>query len=281
MSVISHAFPVTVAKSVGVESAVMLSNMFFWIEKNRANDKNFYDGAYWTYNSMKAFEEIFPYWTFNQIRRILTNLEKDGYIISGNYNKVAYDRTKWYTLSDKGLALFNITTCDNPQHHLRICTNGDVNNNKPIPDINTDNKTDNTLIASKDAQREQIDKIVEIWNQIEGLPQVRRITETSKRYKYASARLKEEGFDTVVEVIQKVASSDFLRGKNRNNWTANFEWAMTVSNFIKILEDTYINKESNHEAGRTNNSADKLERIYEEGRRAIEEFDFENFDGTF
>lgn len=158
--------------------------------------------------------------------------------------------------------------------------NGSTNsNNNKSNSINSNNS--NTLVASKDAQRDQIDKIVETWNQIEGLPQVRRITETSKRYKYASARLKEEGFDTVVEVIQKVASSDFLRGKNRNNWTANFEWAMTASNFIKILEDTYINKESNHEAGRATNSADKLERIHEEGRRAIEEFDFENFDGTF
>ena len=161
------------------------------------------------------------------------------------------------------------------------------NMHTPIAEICVDNNTsnnttsNNTLVASKDAQREQVDEIVEMWNQIEGLPQVRRITETSKRYKYASARLKEEGFDTVAEVIQKVASSDFLRGKNRNNWTANFEWAMTASNFIKILEDTYINKESNHEAGRGNNSADKLERIHEEGRRAIEEFDFENFDGTF
>ena len=142
MSIVSHTFPVAVAKEVGVENAVMLSNLYFWVEKNKANNKNLHDGRFWTYNSMKAFEDIFPYWTFHQIRRILSNLERDGLLLVGVYNKNAYDRTKWYTLSDKALALFQNRSCTNSDLHLHDCTNGKVETNKPIPDINTDNKQD-------------------------------------------------------------------------------------------------------------------------------------------
>ena len=38
---------------------------------------------------------------------ILSKLIKQGLILTGNFNKLGKDRTTWYTLSDKGLSLFN------------------------------------------------------------------------------------------------------------------------------------------------------------------------------
>lgn len=137
---------------------------------------------------------------------------------------------------------------------------------------------DNKHYGISDAE---VAEIVEIWNSIIGVPNIRSMTKTSARFKALNARFKEHGYDVLMEMLLKVRDSDFLRGKNKEGWTPNFDWVVNPTNFIKILEDTYVNKESNHEAGRANNSANKLERIYEEGRRAIEEFDFENFDGTF
>ena len=41
--------------------------------------------------------------TQRQIEVALKKLEKEGLIITGNYNKTPFDRTKWYAISQKGL----------------------------------------------------------------------------------------------------------------------------------------------------------------------------------
>lgn len=44
-----HIFDVEIAKKYGINVAVILENMSYWIKKNEANDKHFYEGKYWTY----------------------------------------------------------------------------------------------------------------------------------------------------------------------------------------------------------------------------------------
>jgi len=94
---IKMQFSPVIAKNIGVEEAIMYSNIEYWCAKNEANKKHFYDGSYWTYNTQEAFEELFPFWTRAQIRRILFKLEDKKYIKIGNYNKAKYDQTKWYS----------------------------------------------------------------------------------------------------------------------------------------------------------------------------------------
>lgn len=118
-------FNLGVATNVGVEGAVMLNNIHYWLIKNKANEKHFYDGKYWTYNSLEAFTKLFPFWSKRQIERILNNLKKDGYIEDGNYNKVAYDRTKWYTLTEKGWFLISQ---NGDMSNFNISPNGDNEN---------------------------------------------------------------------------------------------------------------------------------------------------------
>ena len=96
-----HMFNIEVAKKLGIVEAVLLQNIQFWIEKNKANNKHFYKGKYWTYNSAKAFSELFGYLSDRQISRALKNLVDDGYLIKDNFNTNPFDRTSWYALSDK------------------------------------------------------------------------------------------------------------------------------------------------------------------------------------
>ena len=104
-----HAFDVEIATEYGWLEAIILNSLWYWITKNRANEANFHDGKYWTHNSIRAFVALFPYATYKQIRGALLHLREEGIIEVGNYNKTAYDRTLWYTLSDKGEALFRST----------------------------------------------------------------------------------------------------------------------------------------------------------------------------
>ena len=141
-----YSFRSEVAEIYGVEGAVIIENLYFWTLKNKANEKNFYDGHYWTYNSMKAFTVLFPFWTQRQIERILKNLEKKGAILTGNYNKLTYDRTKWYALSEKVKCIYVNGEMDLTDRVNDISPNGGMTFHhlvKPIPDNKPDNKPDN------------------------------------------------------------------------------------------------------------------------------------------
>ena len=99
-----HHFKIEEAVKYGIEKAVILYNLRFWLDKNEANKSNIKekDGVnyYWTFNSSRAFTELFPYLKESSVRRWLQELEKDGVIISGSFNKTKYDQTKWYTMKD-------------------------------------------------------------------------------------------------------------------------------------------------------------------------------------
>ncbi len=94
-----HSFNIELARVFGVECAIILKNIDHWLTKNRENDKNFINGSYWTYNSRKAFEGIFPYMTGPQIKRRLHQLEDSGILITGSFNDNPFDKTNWYSIN--------------------------------------------------------------------------------------------------------------------------------------------------------------------------------------
>lgn len=49
---------------------------------------------------MDAYAELFPYWSKRQIERIIKSCKEKELIITGNFNKTAYDRTMWYAVGD-------------------------------------------------------------------------------------------------------------------------------------------------------------------------------------
>lgn len=140
-----HCFSVEIAVRYGILEAVLLENIKYWVDKNRANGKNIFDGRPWTYNSVKAFTELFPYASDGQIRRALKKLESEGLLLTGNYNKLPYDRTIWYALTDYAETIFS-----NGNPHFSILQNGTFKNDKPIPDINTDINTNNNTHPCQD-----------------------------------------------------------------------------------------------------------------------------------
>lgn len=161
-----HVFDVEVAKMVGVNAAILLENIAHWCEHNKANEENYHDGHYWTFNSMKAFEELFPYIKARGIRTALDKLKEEGLIIVGNYNKSAYDRTQWYTLTEKSEALFGIDTsiCQKRQMEMSEVTNQSVTNDAPIPDINTCVTSGvNTSVKKEERKRHSFDAIIDAY----------------------------------------------------------------------------------------------------------------------
>ena len=96
-----HYFPIDVAEDYGVDCAIMLNHIIYWIATNGSKTKNRIDGRTWTYSSISNIKEYFTYWSENQIRRILNTLTINEIILVNNFNKHKYDRTKWYALNDE------------------------------------------------------------------------------------------------------------------------------------------------------------------------------------
>lgn len=110
-----------VARQYGLEEAIFLDSLMFWYKENRANERNLRDGRYWTYNSIGAFVQLFPWWSGKQIRRIAASCKEKGALLAGNYNSDQRDRTLWYTPSDALLALYGLAETGNC-----ICPNGQM-----------------------------------------------------------------------------------------------------------------------------------------------------------
>lgn len=146
-----YQFDVEVAKKHGVEEAVIIHNFGFWIKKNQANEKNYHDGSYWTFNSAAALQELFPFWTASKIARLLRKLEEEGVLKSGNYNKIPYDRTKWYSIADKSIMdLYGI--------HYSEMNNQLSESEQLIPDINTDINTDKEFSLASETKNPKNNK---------------------------------------------------------------------------------------------------------------------------
>lgn len=100
-----HSFNIVIAKEYGILEAIILGHLEYWIQKNAANQKNYHDGFYWTYNSARAFTELFPYVSQRQIQTALKHLKELEIIQTGNFNKSSYDRTLWYAFTKKGYSI--------------------------------------------------------------------------------------------------------------------------------------------------------------------------------
>lgn len=137
----SHHFDIDLASCVGINAAIIFENIRFWVAKNEANQSNYFDGEYWTYNSVRAFQKLFPYLSKRKISCALEKLRQEQFILVSKYNTAAYDRTKWYTIGAVGREFIELTKCNFDVTKAPYRSDSSVTPipvNKPVnkPDIN-------------------------------------------------------------------------------------------------------------------------------------------------
>lgn len=170
-----------------LNEAIVLNQLNYWIEINKKAEKNLVDGKYWVYNSYSDWRiNNFPYWSEKTIQRAFTRLENKGVVLSANYNKLAIDKTKWYTIDTKKLQeLVDEFNSDEDKMTNRqdkvtdrqdkmTCREGQ--NDRPLPEITTENinRDYNSEITNKDYTSINIDG--EVHTSFSEKPTARAVT---------------------------------------------------------------------------------------------------------
>lgn len=236
------SFDSEIAKEYGVNCAIILNYLQFWVGVNRESGKHLYEGRYWTYNSVKAFSGIFDFMSKKQIRKAIDTLIEEGLVIDGNFNDIAFDRTKWYTLTDKGM---KVATRDDS-----ICPTGQITfapEGKPIPVNNTVNNINN-IRDSKESLcqtgENPVRQVERAWNSLAeyGVPKINKMSTTSTRCKMLNARISEYGLNEVLRTVDMIKDCDFLLGRSSSGWLISFDWFVKPNNFPKVNEGKYLNR---------------------------------------
>ena len=120
-------------------------------------------------------------------------------------------------------------------------------------DTDTDKDTDTEKETEKETETEvytvpegtvsrtkDVRRVMEAWNSL-GLQQLTKITPGSNRGKMLRARIHSYGAEAVLEAIEKIRQSAFLKGQNSKGWVITFEWFVRPNNFPKVLEGNYDN----------------------------------------
>ena len=155
-----HHFDTDVAAMVGPAAATIAYNIKHWCEKNAANGKHEHDDRNWTYNSVTAFKEMFPYLSEKQIRTALDKLESAGLIVSGRYNQQARDQTKWYSFVDEAVVI----AANRPKRQVQLPKRAEpfAQKGRPLPDNKPDNKpSTNVDVGAQSADTPNPPKAIE------------------------------------------------------------------------------------------------------------------------
>ena len=102
-----HSFSPDFAVKFGVEVSILIHHFQYWIRHNKAQGINFFEGKYWTFQTYEQILAHFPYWSRDQLKRILKKSIDEKILVKGNFNKNPYDHTIWYAFNDE--ALFGIS----------------------------------------------------------------------------------------------------------------------------------------------------------------------------
>ena len=87
------------------------------------------------------------------------------------------------------------------------------------------------------------DEIMDLYNSVcVSYPKI--ICISGNRKKAVQARYKNfPDLNIFKSLFKKAEASDFMKGNNKKNWRANFDWIMCATNFAKVLEGNYDNAE--------------------------------------
>ena len=135
---------------------------------------------------------------------------------SNNVTQALPDVTKRYTEKEKEIEI---------EIETDIEKEGEPEGNKPPPEV----------------KKIDYQQIADMYNDTcVSFPRLMSLSE--KRKKAIKARLKQYTIEDFKTLFTKAEASNFLKGANERDWSANFDWLIMDSNMAKVLSGNYDNK---------------------------------------
>lgn len=223
----------------GIDAAIILHNMRYWLDYARAHGEHEHDGYYWMYAKASKMQTVFPFWTANKIQKTLKKLEVAGVIISGSFNNSAWDRTKWYTMPE-------FTT--QPKRNNRVSEMADCSFSESADSLYGKYEDSNRSIASPKKKSLDYDRIKEIFNTtLTNASNVVKLTDKRKKLVkklFDDFELDYEKFENYLTFLNDHPDTQWMfQRQPKNNGTGQFWNAQTFEYFVS--EKCFLNAKEN------------------------------------
>lgn len=144
MASIHHTFSTQIAeKYKSVDIAILIHHFQYWITHNAKTGRNFHEGRTWSFNSIQDIAAYFPYWSRQQVERLLVKAVELKILKKGNFNKSRFDRTVWYAFENEE----DFAISRNRDMEISKSRDHDLEIETPIPYSNPSSNQDITPIS--------------------------------------------------------------------------------------------------------------------------------------
>jgi len=134
-------FNADLADLIGLNEAIMLQQIHYWLEINEKAGRNKIDDRFWTYSTLDDWvERDFRFWSKSTVQRTLNSLKAKHLIVTANHNKLQIDRTVWYSIDYDVLKRLEIenegmTTSDSQSDHIDESKGNPLKSSEKPPDV--------------------------------------------------------------------------------------------------------------------------------------------------
>ena len=177
----------SLAVKIGLNEAIILQQVHYWLLKSN----NIRDGYKWVYNSYSEWNKQFPFFSRNTMIRAFNSLEKQGLLITANYNKAGFDKTKWYRIDYEKLVGKRSTQngyTSNPKWVDGDTQNGQTNTNR-LPENTTENNNKHSASHSNAPSVSQLEEEFEVvWSKYPNKKGKKQAFNHYKAWRKASAK---------------------------------------------------------------------------------------------
>lgn len=205
------------------DKAIILQQIDYWLE----HSNNICDGYKWVYNSVADWQKQFLWISPSTLTRKLKSLEDQGLLITGNYNKRKFDKTKWYRIDYDKFNKIEKAFSQNDQTIMSFWVNGvsqnDITNTREYTDNNTDIINSNKF---------DYKKFIEWFNEL--ADKDLKNTEINRQY---IKDLLNDGYtkDDIVNVIEYKVNE--WKDSEKMNRYLRFSTLLSPNNFERYLQD--------------------------------------------
>lgn len=157
------------AREIGLIESIILQKIYYWIQINKNEGRNYYDGKYWTYNSIRTWhEKEFNYVSIATVKRAFNKLESLGFLLVANYNKDSRDKTKWYSVNEEKLSeLYREVDSKTKKKQKEVLEKNKVEN---VDNSKQDERVNNALVQNDPMQEINLNQCI-VSNCTNGLGQ--------------------------------------------------------------------------------------------------------------